>query len=112
MIHLYDFDMDYAEFIASRLKELRTKKGVSARDMSLSIGQSPGYIHKIESRQNLPSMIGFFYICEYLNISPREFFDENIEYSDRAWKLFKKLMELNEQELGVVESLLETWQRE
>ena len=27
-----------------RLAKLRTQKGVSARDMSLSMGQNPGYI--------------------------------------------------------------------
>lgn len=57
-----------------RLAELRIKKGVSARDMSLSIGQSAGYINNIENGKNFPSMMGFFYICEYLGISPEEFF--------------------------------------
>ena len=50
-------------------------KGVSARDMSLSIGQSAGYINNIENKKNLPSMAAFFYICEYLEVSPQEFFD-------------------------------------
>lgn len=63
-----------ADFI-KRLVELRTAKGVSARDMSLSIGQSPGYINNIENGVNYPSMTVFFYICDYLSISPKEFFD-------------------------------------
>ncbi|MBM6921528.1 helix-turn-helix transcriptional regulator [Phocea massiliensis] len=58
-----------------RLTELRMKKGVSARDMSLSLGQSAGYINNIENGVNLPSMSVFFYICEYLGITPKEFFD-------------------------------------
>ena len=32
-----------------RLAKLREEKGVSARDMSLSMGQNPGYINNIES---------------------------------------------------------------
>ena len=52
-------------------------KGVSARDMSLSLGQSAGYINNIENGVNLPSMQVFFYICEYLKVTPSEFF--NIE---------------------------------
>ncbi|MDD3347870.1 helix-turn-helix transcriptional regulator [Oscillibacter sp.] len=63
------------EEFAARLSQLRMEKGVSARDMSLSIGQSAGYINNIENGNNLPSMTVFFYICEYLNISPRDFFD-------------------------------------
>ena len=60
---------------ALRVAQLRDKKGVSARDMSLSMGQNPGYIHNIESGKSLPSMTGFFYICEYLGITPEEFFE-------------------------------------
>ena len=32
--------MDYLDFFSQRLSELRTQKGVSARDMSLSLGES------------------------------------------------------------------------
>lgn len=67
--------MDYLEWFYRRIAELRTQKGVSARDMSLSLGQSESYINKIENRRTLPSMTGFFYICEYLNITPQEFFN-------------------------------------
>lgn len=66
--------MDYMEWFPERLAQLRLQKGVSARDMSLCLGQSESYINKIENRRALPSMAGFFYICEYLGISPQEFF--------------------------------------
>lgn len=65
----------YDENFASRLSQLRINKGVSARDMSLSIGQNPGYINNIETGKALPSMTNFFYICEYLNVTPMEFFN-------------------------------------
>ena len=71
--------MDYTEWFSKRLSQLRIAKGISARDMSLSLGQSESYINKIENRRTLPSMNGFFYICEFLKISPKEFFDtENV----------------------------------
>ena len=54
--------MDQAQWFAERLTELRMEKGVSARDMSLSLGQSESYINKIENRRTLPSMAGFFYM--------------------------------------------------
>ena len=65
----------YKEDFALRLSFLRTQAGISARDMSLSLGQNPGYINSIESGKALPSMAMFFYICEYLHIYPAEFFD-------------------------------------
>nr|WP_090246668.1 helix-turn-helix transcriptional regulator [Eubacterium barkeri] len=83
----------YEEDFSDRLAELRIKKGVSARDMSLSLGQSSGYINHIENRQILPSMSVFFNICEYFGITPKQFFaieekdpvliGETIEYLKR-----------------------------
>ena len=67
--------MDYIEFFYKRVTELRMQKGVSARDMSLSLGQSESYINKIENKRALPSFTGFIYICEYLGVTPQEFFD-------------------------------------
>lgn len=64
--------MEKEDFI-KRLSQLRIYKGVSARDMSLSIGQSAGYINNIENGVNLPSMTAFFYICDYLGVSPKDF---------------------------------------
>lgn len=43
--------MDQEKFV-KRLIELRLNKGVSARDMSLSLGQSAGYINNIENGIN------------------------------------------------------------
>ena len=57
-----------------RLIQLRTQKGVSARDMSLSLGYSEGYINKIENGDSLPSMTVLFYICEYFGLTPEQFF--------------------------------------
>lgn len=63
------------EFFRQRLTQLRIQKGISARDMSLSLGQSESYINKIENGKAFPSMQVFFYICEYFNITPKDFFD-------------------------------------
>ena len=70
----------YQEWFSSRLSQLRTERKLSARDLSLSLGQSAGYINKIENQKSLPSMQVFFYLCEYLRITPQEFFDQNITH--------------------------------
>ena len=67
------------EEFALRLAKLRAQKGVSARDMSLSLGQNPGYINGIENGKTLPSMSIFFYICEYLGVTPAAFFDTDTQ---------------------------------
>ncbi len=69
--------MNMVEF-AVRLTELREQKQVSAREMSLALGQNVNYINAIENNKSLPSMEVFFYICDYLGITPREFFDMEV----------------------------------
>lgn len=86
--------MDYLEWFYRRIAELRTQKGVSARDMSLSLGQSESYINKIENRRTLPSMTGFFYICEYLNITPQEFFNFDAAAPRKAKELLHEIEKL------------------
>lgn len=63
-------------YIGDRIAVLRISKKVSAREMSLSLGQSQNYITTIENHKSYPSMQMFLYICEYLNISPKDFFDD------------------------------------
>ena len=84
--------MDYIEWFYKRLTELRIQKGVSARDMSLSLGQSESYINKIENRRTLPSFHGFIYICEYFGLTPQEFFNESASAPNKT----KELQELLE----------------
>lgn len=67
----------YEDFFAERITSLRNQKNVSAREMNLALGQNGSYINRIENKQDLPSMQAFFYICEYFQISPQEFFDES-----------------------------------
>ena len=52
----------YEKEFSQRLSQLRIEKGVSARDMSLSLGQNAGYINNIETGKALPSMSNFYYI--------------------------------------------------
>ena len=89
----------YEDEFCSRLTALRMKKGVSARDMSLSIGQNSGYINHIENRQTLPSMPVFFNICEYLGISPEEFFAAERENPAVIHEIIDDLNRLSQEQL-------------
>jgi len=89
-----------------RLAKLRTKLGVSARDMSLSIGQNPGYINNIESGKSTPSLSGIFYICEYLKISPSEFFDIETENPIKLKSIINDMKHLNDKQLEIIAALV------
>lgn len=99
--------MDEKEF-SLRLSKLRERKGVSARDMSLSIGQNPGYINNIETGKSMPSLAGIFYICDYLGITPAEFFDIGSENPARLNELIGYLKLLDDEQLANVTALVKS----
>lgn len=96
----------YEEFTQKRITQLRTQKGVSARDMSLSLGQNEGYINQIENRKALPSLPGLFYICEYFQITPQEFFDEGSRHPAFLAALVEDLKKLDAADLATVTALV------
>lgn len=97
--------MDEKEF-SLRIATLRTKKGVSARDMSITMGQNPGYINNIESGKSMPSLAGIFYICDYLNITPSELFDVDVENPEKLKGIIKDLRKLNDKQLDTISTLI------
>ena len=97
--------MDEKDF-AIRLARLREKKGVSARDMSLSIGQNPGYINNIETGKSKPSLDGIFFICDYLGVTPAEFFDIESANPSKLNAIVKDMKKLNDQQLDTICALV------
>nr|WP_296262968.1 helix-turn-helix transcriptional regulator [uncultured Merdimonas sp.] len=96
----------YEEFIAKRISTLRTNKNVSAREMSLAIGQNESYINRIENGHALPSMQCFFYICEYFDLTPEEFFNIQSKNPVECKKALKNLRELNTDQLDLIEEFV------
>ena len=92
----------FEDFFVERIIALRNQKNVSAREMSLAIGQNGSYINRIENRQAFPSMQVFFYICEYFQISPKEFFDEENLNPLKTSRIAKELETLDDVQLDTV----------
>ena len=92
----------YEKAFIDRLAHLRMVKGVSARDMSLSLGQNPNYINSIETGKAMPSMSAFFYICEYLGVSPGEFFDTESKNPEKLSNLVELLKKLSDDDLDSI----------
>ena len=81
----------YDNALRKRLAQLRVQKGVSAREMSLALGQNTG----------------FFYICEYLDISPCDFFDFDTQAPKEASEMMSRLKRLNAVQLNHVAAIVE-----
>lgn len=93
------------EDFCKRLTQLRMNKGVSARDMSLSIGQSPNYINGIESGDSYPSMATFFYICDYFGITPCDFFDVDSTNPSKVTELMEIVKTLPNEQIDTLIAL-------
>ena len=76
-------DLDFVEYhlqyIRKRITELRIKKGVSEREMSLTLGKGPSFVNQIVSGKNNLVYKSFLEICEYFEITPYEFFEEDYD---------------------------------
>lgn len=89
-----------------RLAQLRIQKGVSAREMSLALGQNSGYINTIENGKALPSMSVFLYMCDYLGVTPCEFFDTETANPEKLRSLVGELKRLDSDQLDAIATLV------
>lgn len=101
----------YEEKFTKRLTQLRLAKGVSAREMSLSLGQNENYINNIENGVALPKMMPFFYICEYLDITPLEFFDFDDQNPIQSNELTREINKLNAHQIEIIENIVREFRK-
>ena len=96
-----------AEFVRERITQLRLQKGISEYKMSYDLGHSRGYINNISSGKSLPSMLEFFAICEYFNITPVEFFNANVSDPNLMRNTINGLEQLDTDDLDLIQRTVE-----
>ena len=94
-----------ADFLRERITQLRLQKNVSEYKMSMDLGQNKGYIQGITSGRTLPSMMMFFEICDYFEITPEEFFASSSGNASIAQRIVTRVRALPPSTL----ELLEQW---
>ena len=75
-------------FVRERITALRMQKGVSEYQMSYDLGHSRGYIN------NISSLAELFAICDYLNITPQEFFNTDATAPQKSKELLREIERL------------------
>lgn len=90
------------KFIRDRISVLRTKKNISEYRMSTDLGHSKSYMQSISSGRSMPSLSEFLYICEYLDVTPKEFFDEDIIEPQLAQKLYQLTRNMSKEDLEIL----------
>lgn len=98
--------MQYENFIRTRITQLRIKRDISEYKMSLDLGHSKSYIQSISSGRALPSMTEFIAICEYLDITPKDFFDDTVDDPFLQENIISELKGMNEKDRQLLLELM------
>lgn len=75
--------------------------------MSLDLGHSKSYIQSIASGRALPSMSEFLYICDYLDVSPKDFFDPELKDPVLLEQAVSSMKELSNPDLRLLISIID-----
>jgi transcriptional regulator with XRE-family HTH domain len=94
------------EYVRERITQLRLTKGLSEYQLSYNLGHSRGYINNISSGKSLPSMSEFFCICEYFDITPREFFDTEHTNPALLSKAINELKSLDDEDMLLILTII------
>ena len=98
------------DYITKRITELRLKKGIAEHRMSLELGHSRSYMQSISSGRALPSLTEFLAICDYLNVSPKDFFDEENPNPVLIEEIMEKLKNLSDSDLTIILTMIKRLQ--
>ena len=95
------------QFIRDRISSLRQEKQISERKMSLDLGHSTSYIRSITSGRALPSMSEFLYICEYLGVTPMEFFNEERKTTLTKQEAIEHIYSMSDEDIRLLIGFIE-----
>ena len=91
-----------AKFIRDRITQLRMQKSVSEYKMSYDLGHSRRYIYNISSGKSLPPMAEFLEICDYLGVTPSDFFNDSTENRILVQSAIEEIKKLDDDDLMLV----------
>lgn len=92
--------------IKERYAAIRQAHNISARKLSLELGQSTEYINQIENGKCLPSVEGLFNFCNYFNITVGEFFMEEWRFPVEYANIIKELNKMDVMAIRQIYDLL------
>ncbi|MDP3048298.1 MAG: helix-turn-helix domain-containing protein, partial [Thermodesulfovibrionales bacterium] len=97
--HLYEIDgknvtvtfpkRESSTDIGNKIKEIRTRLGISQKELADKVDLTPSFISQLENNQISPSLSSFLQIAEALGISPTDLLQKEKKRDGVDW-LFKK----------------------
>ena len=92
-------------FIRERISQLAAESGKSEKQISRELGRSAGYIQALTSGKSMPSITMLFQLCEYFEVSPRDFFDPGIKYPLTLQNILTCASHQNDDDLETLEMI-------
>jgi len=80
--------------IGTKIKELRTKLGMSQKELAEKVDLTPSFISQLENNQISPSLNSFLHICNALGVSPTVLWENN-EGNDKSWLIRREKVSSN-----------------
>ena len=97
---------EYENFVRMRITQLRQRQHISEHKMSLDLRKSVSYMRNISTGKALPSMHEFLRICDYLGVTPQEFFTGAGDETDRI-NIFNRLQDLDDGDIQKLQIILD-----
>ncbi|MCZ0871254.1 helix-turn-helix domain-containing protein [Peribacillus sp. AS_2] len=95
--------------LGERLRAIRLEKGISSNQLEHLSGVSQSSISKIESSIHSPSIENLLKICEALEISIIDLFDDNEEISSDLLNLINTAKKLSTHQRKKVTEMIESF---
>lgn len=92
-------------YIRKKIVELRLSRKLSERKLSLALGKNSGYINSITNGKYLPSWNEFLCLCEYFDITPKDFFTSE-EVSPKKLQAKILLDKVDEDDLDILMEII------
>ncbi len=96
----------FKKYIGNRFAVIRNAHNISARKLSIEMGQSSEYINQIENGRKMPSLEGLYNFCDYFKMEMGEFFDYTQNYPIQYKELIKELNKLDTEELEYIKQTI------
>jgi transcriptional regulator with XRE-family HTH domain len=80
--------------IGTKIKDLRTKLGMSQKELAEKVDLTPSFISQLENNQISPSLNSFLHICNALGVSPTVLWENN-EGNDKSWLIRREKVSSN-----------------
>ena len=94
--------------VGKRISFFRNQKGMSVNKLANKAGISQSYLRSIELEEKNPTVEFLSYICEALDISLKDFFDDNVEHELKEDPLLQEFYQLSPKQREALHNFIKT----